>query len=939
MKKNLLLFISSLSLMLSACGVQEHHKEMTQSDFDALDNALNNTEIHASRDVDTTPLTIPNEDPYTDLTRSVIDFDDYLKSNADLSYTIVDKNMSHEIPYADESDLIITPTDVSLYDNRGRTYEFKQFNATTPGVAYISFSSSIFSRKNIYYLELNNTNLKFEGKDDDINRLTFYTMNRGNDVNRDVSYKTDIIDIDSTKVYYYDEDGYSPYFVYSEILDLNKDDVFRIRNPQLENDDIDTTYGKFISINPNPNGAGFMVRYEPAKGADIYDSLSINDSKTLSEEDAVYYYNEGDMGEQLAQSIIHNPSVVTTVYGLMNYFGVEQEKFERSVVDWGSRIDIKFDTSYDMDTQAFTFGVSAGYTFYPEENLTITLKLSYKQTWRFDVTASVEIETEFFVPVGIDYTLKVVEDTQKEVSFGICVSYSYSGEYDEEKTEQDINEAVQQAFQNRDDWQKHSIFNGESGSTTPGGATYPIFKIVCTYFLPIEIYFDVEFYWELVPTLEAIIKYASHTQRVDVCVSSDDGADTSSDSGTKTNSDLSFTFIGKVHFEVGFRVSIGVDLIGLYKFFHVEFYFKIYGAIDILGYLFMDISWNDDLPPSLNVQGGCKFEISVGLKVGFDLYLLFGGYTHEFPIVAVVLFGAQVSNPFQKFVNDTEEIYIHQNDYDSTSKQFNLTLGQRHLLAARVFNPDTFSVDIKDMEYNDKVKAVYGAFVSEDVEFNVFKLQSIEAYGDSTLPDSFGLSTDGHMTLDTVSGQDNFDAVIKIEVNSAVTFGEEPVKTIIVHFVNSDRQKIYIDDELLGSFVNGAVIQLPVPDPIRYMKFTGYECMDGLFIAYDETKPEEFKYTINTYEGMIDMMVMESKWVDYYHWEVYFMDGFNNLIEKQMVLNGENAVEPDEATRDRYMIANPPDDSHHYEFVMYDHSLENISGPTVIRALYRIVSN
>ena len=71
----------------------------------------------------------------------------------------------------------------------------------------------------------------------------------------------------------------------------------------------------------------------------------------------------------------------------------------------------------------------------------------------------------------------------------------------------------------------------------------------------------------------------------------------------------------------------------------------------------------------------------------------------------------------------------------------------------------------------------------------------------------------------------------------------------------------------------------------------------------------------------------------------YFVDGFNNIIERQMVLDGEDATEPNEAKRDFYMNNNPPDDSHHYEFVCYDRELTNITGPTVIRAIYRIVNN
>ena len=941
MKKRFFLLVALGAMLVSSCGFHETHTAITEDGYDLVDEALDLMEVNVDRDIDTTPLTIEQENPYTDLTQSLYDFDDYKNQNSDLIFTVVDKNAIREAPNALVSDLHVTADMVSLYDNRGHTFEFKTF-VEGDGQATFSFSSSIFDRHNVYYLELKNDRLVFQGKDDDIRTLTFYTMNRGLQEGKTVDYKDDIVDLDSTKVYYYDEDGYSPYFVYKEALDLEPGTTFRLRHPDLQEDDIETVYGKIISINVNANGAGFLVRYNPAKGEDIFTSLSIFDQRSLSEDDRVIYYNTDDSFEdQVANAIIHNPSTVLTVYALFNAFGVEEEAYRKSVIDWGSRIDVSVNTSYDISANAFTLAVGASYTFYPTNNLTITLKFSYKQTWSFDVTASVSIETEFLIPVGIDYTFKVVEDTQKEIYFGMCLSYDHAGEYDEKKTEESINKALMDAFNDRSDWQKRSVFKGEEASATKGGAVYPLFKIICTYFLPIEIYFEIDFYWEIVPTLEIIIKYTSHTQRVDLCVSDSGGSKPSSDSATKTNSALSFAIIGKVHLEVGVRVSLGVDIIGLYKFFHVEVYLTIYGAIDFEGYFVADLSWNDGQPVSANLQLGCKFEISCGLKVGFDLYLLFGGYNHEFPIVGVVLFGVEAAFPVQEFTNPVEDCYLTNTDYNESKNYFNLTLGERHLLGARVFNSSTFQVEIKDMEYDDYVNAMYGAFVPNDIKKQIFNVRSITVK-EGELKSNLEVSSDGHITMQTIAGQDNFVAEIVIEVNSSCTMASDLTKTIVVHFDNNDRQSIKIDDKNYGSFVDGAIVKLPVPDSIRYKKFIGYyyKNKDGAMINidYDEAKPEEFIYEVDT-TGDFRNCSLVSRWIDYYHWEVYFMDGLNNLIEKQMVFYGEDAVEPNAEKRDHYMNQNPPDENHHYEFVGWDQPFTNISGPTVIRAKYRIVAN
>ena len=945
MKKRLFLFTALTSLFLASCAGVPSPLATTpveeEDEFDLVNQAIDRTEINVERGENAAPLKIDKDDPYTELTKSVYDFGPLKQSNDDLHFTVVDKNMKADILYAAHSDIFIDEESVALYDNRGRNYPFKSF-IEGYGEAQLSFATSIFNPRNVYYLELKNDNLMFLGKDEDIRRLTFYTLNRGLPDGKQVDYRDDIVDVDSTKVYYYDEDGYSPFFVYEDDLSLATDTTFRLRNPLLLEDDIETVYGKVLSIQKNPNGAGTMVRYKPAKGADIYSNLSINDNKHLNEDDNVTYYDtEEQQNLGIANAILHNPSMVTTVYGLMNAFHASPKDLARGTMDWGSRIDVKVNTSYDPSQNAFTLSISGAFTFYPDNNITVTLKLGWTKTWSFDVSASVSIETEFFVPVGIDYTLKVVEDTQQEIYFGICVSYDHMGEYDEKKTEDEINQAVMDAFNDRSDWQKRSVFKGDGGCATQGGATYPLFKISCTYFLPIEIYFDVEFYWELVPTVEVIIRYSSHTQRVDLCVSNEGGADPSSDSATKTSSDLSFTFIGKVHMEIGLRVSIGIDIIGLYKFFHVEVYLEIYGAVDIQGYLFADISWSDDEPVVPDLSLGCKFEVSVGLKVGVDIYLLFGGYNHEWPVVAVVLFGMEMSSPFQEFVQESEDIYINEDDFDADKKQFALSLGERHLLAARTFNADSFLVEIKDMNYNDKAKAIYGAFVPEDVMLDIFTLKSIDVK-EGELVSDIKLTEDGHIAMDTVLGQDNFVAEIQIQANKKVSCGKEPIKTITVHFENTDRQDISIDGKTLGSFVNGAEVKLPVPDPRRYLKFTGYTYVDKMgetqTISYDETKPESFVYTVNT-DGDFRDCELKSVWIDYFHWEVFFVDGFNNLIEKQMVLDGEDAVEPDADKRDHNMKDNPPDDSHHYEFVGYDRELTNIQGPTVIRAIYKIVNN
>ena len=949
MKKRYFLAFAVASLLFSSCSgihfANEEKDPLTFSEeMDMLDEALNNTIVNVENLDEVTPLAIDDSDPYTELTRSIYDFGETANAS-DMFFGLVDKDDHPEVPYLSTSDLQVTLGDFTLYDNHGETHTVKNFFWNT-GEGGLTVPTSQFNPKRVYYLELKNVRLAFKNKDSDIRRLTFYSMNRGIQEGIDVKYKDDIVTLDETKVYYYDEDGYTPYFVYEEDPQLEADTAFRIRHPSLDKDNLNTVYGKIISTHKNPNGAGYMVRYDPARSGDVFDKLAINAAKEINDEDDFVFYNDHKtVEEQVANGIIHNPSMVCCVYGLMKLYDVEANDFARGVIDWGSRIDIKIGTIYDPTTSTFTLDINAGYTFYPEKNLAILLNLEYKQSWHYDVTAQVSIETEFIFPVGIDYTLKVVEDIQKEISFGVCVKYDHAGEYDEKETQESAEKAMVDALTNRSDWQKRSVFTGEGSVASPGGETYPLFKISCTYFLPIEIYFEVDFYWELVPTIELLIKYTSHTQTVDLCVSNSGGADPSTDSATETNKTLSFTLIGSLHLEVGLRVSLGVDIVGFYKFFHLEVYIKAYAAVDIQGFFGCVISWSDDEPSVTNLNLGCKFEISVGLKIGIDLYLLFGGYNHEWPIVSVPLFGAQFEFPFKEFVNDQDYVEITDQDYSQSDKQFRLSLGERHTLTGRYLNTETFGIDIKDFNLDDQAKAVYGAFVPEDIMLDLFEVKEVKTLV-GTLVSDVTVSKDGHICMDTIDAQDNFKVQITIGVSKKVTLGRDVTKTIIVEFTNNNRQGIYLDNKLFGSFVNEATITLPLPDLIRYKKFVGYKYEDPfnpfeqfIMISYDEEHPENFTYTVNTHDELFMDVYMESVWEDYYHWEVYFMDGLNNIVSKQMVLNGEAAVEPDAEVRDIYMELNPPDKDHHYQFVRWDGDFSNITGPTVIRAVYKIVNN
>ena len=941
MKKHSLLLLPLVTLLISSC-TPSPSKTSEYDDVETgelLEESMEGVNVNVVRDDDVKPLEIPDEDVFDESTRALYEFEE---KDPDKQFTVIDsREIGRSSPYVSESDIYPSASDIVLSDNHGQQYDLKNLYSTQgQGRFYVPVSS--FDDDKVYNVELKNDDLSFFGKDPSIRKLTFYPKVNREASLHEVEQKEGIVSIDSTKVLYYDEDGYSPFFVYGENLEIEKGTAFRIRHPSLEQDNQETLYGKIMSIAQNPNGGGYMVRYEPAKAADVFSKLNVQDSKTIDEDDNIEcLVNDLDDDQSLANSILLHPDMLKTMYGVYNAFGVEPDQYKRSALDWGSRIDIRFSTKYDSSTSTFTFGVSAAYTFYPSEHITITLRLGYTQSMRYDVSASVSIEWEFIFPVGINYRLEVREDTTKEVEFGVLIEVDHAGEYSEEAVKKSVQKSILEAFSK--DFNKKSVFKGDDPTVTSNGKQYPLFRLTCYYFFPLEIKFEIFFYWQLCPSFESLLKYTSHTQRVDLCVTNEKGADPSSQTAASCNKTLSFRMVGKLHAEVGIGVSLGVGVLGFYKFFHAEVSIKAYGALDLVGFITFDVSWTDGEASTSEFQIGGKFEISVGVKVGVDIYLLFGGYKHDWPIVSTVLMGFALMDAVASFINAEEDVYIQNTDYDEATKQFNLSLSERHLLTMKVMRGATFSVDTMEVPYDFSVKTRYGSWLSEARERAYSSASFVINEGNASL----SLSDDGHIKMDTILGQEDFVATLTLTTNKTITSTGSPItKTIHIHFRNNDRQEIFINGESVGSYVIGAVYKLPVPEYRKYYKFDGYNAVkDGSvvgYIHYDEENPSSLNYTVTKGASSVEdgtKIYFETVWLDDYHWNVFFVDGLGNIVYMDEVPNHGTATPPEAEYRDRYMVENPPDDSHHYEFVKWDASLEDITGTTVIRGIYKIVEN
>ena len=924
-------------LALCSCSVNNNKKDNKISDeqaYEMLEEALQEVPIiEEEYDEPLTPL--PLKDAVeNDSTASLVKFHEGDRNQ----YVIIEDKSIEDVkaPYVSIGDYNPTYKDVTLVDENDNEVA-TQIIRSDNGQSEFLIPVSSFEERHGYHLKLLNDNVRFAGKDDSIRQITYYSLDVNDDNRVNLATKYDNIkSFDINKVSYFDVDALGAYFIYNEVFDIDPNVVdetgmkFRIANLDKEEDDDDTLYGKLVSNQKNPNGAGYVIRYEACKGEDLYSALNVNDEIVVDENNCHITLEQGDEEESMAlrfgKNFLAHPDIVSAMSGLMDHYDVKPENYLSSAMEWITSLSVKFNLNYDSSNNTFTWGVKASLQFYPESEICITLHFEYKQTIRYTVSASLSIETWFFIPTGVNYKLEVKEDDTKEVTFGIIIQTNMAP-YDEEAIKKGIKDDIATAMTKNNDIK--SKFKGDSPTTSADGKSYPLFRFDCYYFFPLDIRFEIDFYWKMQLTLDALVKYTSHTQKVDVSIANSNGCDPHSETKTVTDRSLTFQFIGTFHAEIGLKASLGIGISGFYRFFHAEVYIAAYGAIDAQGFLVMGVAWNESQEAVLTGACGGKFEVSVGVKWGVDIVLLFGGFNFEWPIAKAVLLGFADDCVINSFISEQATVEITDEDYGKT-----IDLDNYHLLGVNVFDPKNLTPTTRDMKHNEAALIGYGAFAKEEKKENYF---SVSLVSGSQYIDF----NDYKISIKKISGIVSFTAQVKVTVNSSHSFtsdgSQDLVKIINIHFTNNRKQEVSTLDynqkiETIGSYVIGTSIKLPVPNAPRYQRFIGWKNLTtGQVINYNEDDPNTGTYNV---PDTTNPVTFEYLYEDYYSWRVVWMDGLGNIIKTDEVLNNEAASEPTEEERDQYMISWDP--NYKYEFVGYDTDYSHITANTVIRAMYEL---
>ena len=939
MKRHGLLLILSVFLLAGCANIKPEQNTYTDEEINnMIEEAMEEAPIEVlPYEEDLSPMVLL-DNIEQETAESLVKFN---KGDADQFVTVVDSNYHFaEGPYLSYGEYTPTESDVVLVDENENHINLEAISKSDGKVTY-RVPVSEFEENHGYHVQLKNEQVKFSNKDQSIRQLTYYSLNV-TDTNRKhdvIRHNETIKTFDINNVDYFDVDAYGAYFIYKDVFDINpeiedeKGMKFRIADLDIEKDNDNTVYGKLVSTQKNPNGAGYLVRYEPCKANDLYENLNINDSIVIdaNNADITLAGNDGNFGETLGRAFATHPDTVTTIRGIANSYNIDPEHLKASVLDWASMIQISFDFGWDDSTSTFNWGATATLTINPEDNITVTLKLSYKQTIRFTVTASLSIEYWLFVPTGISYKLEVKEDDTKEVKFGVQISTNLAP-YDEDKIKESIENDILDAFKN--DVDVKSKFKGDDGTATSDGRSYPLIRVDCYYFWPADIRFEIDFYWKCQLTLEMSVKYTSHSQRVDVSLSNSKGCDPHSESKAVNDKSVEFNFMGTFHVEVGLKISLGIGIAGFYRFFHAEIYISAYGAVDAEGFLIVGITWSDTQPVAINGNVGGKFEVSLGVKWGVDIYLLFGGFKFEWPIAKLVLLGFANESAINEFVDKESTLEITNEDYSDDGKWINLD--DYHFLGVSIFNAKTFAGDFADMKHDDTYSTSYGAFLddSNDPYFS-FELTKGSEYVEFQ---------NYQLRIKDIVGIEEFDAEVTVRVNPRLSCAdiEDVTKVIKIHFTNNLKQEVKVKNydgtiESVGTYVVGIECKLPVPQAPRYKKFVGwYNTKTAVTIAYDPNDPTCGRYTPSKaeVESGTTSVTFEYIFEDDYTWLVTWVDGLGNVVKTEQVQFGHAATPPEASVRDQYMTSPIP--GYEYVFTGYDKDYSNIQENTVIRAQYEL---
>lgn len=785
-----------------------------------------------------------------------------------------------------------------------QTITIKDRNGKSPYVSLSAGSGSLsvsklggFEYGEVYQIYINDAPyLAFEEKDPQIRMLTIEIEDDpSEDDTYDIKEKKDgIINLDrnniSNKKMDSDEILSFDYFDASGTLNLKKDDIFYatiLNKPDAQLD----FYG--IVDEASKKGNTLHVKYKAPSISDIYNNFrmkgispfNLDNSKVLlTEKIALEEFRTSTLATALGMTMINELNF--TPDDVMNVM---------------KKVNLSVNINFVGNTLDFKIVLKLG-NFKIKDGIYFSFEFGYEKYTEYNIDFDVSVRTEWIIPCGVDYKVKMVEDSQTVYYFKISFDKNM---IDEIPNDTDYTEKLLDEFDKcvNEDTDTFGYLKDEDVTPSTSGTrtTLPLLEVNSFYFSPLQIKFKIDFYLDLGIQAKGLFKVESHSRKIDFNFTNVDGAGQSDSTEVAGTSNLVIVAGGSAHAEVGLRVSLGISILGLYDYLHAEAYAEA----------FLNVTYNGLLGIDWNLTGHefsgficADLNVIAGVRAGLNFKVLIFDYNLS-KTWASSLFRLKYDNALEHWSEDAETTI-------ELNKKQTIDIDDTQCLRLKYFDGIAFSLKEKKYKSDDTISIMSGALcpnsLIEATTANIFKF---------TVADSNLISIDKDGVLRVADGTANeFTTTFTVGVNNLAGYVGD--RTITVHFVAGDTKEVYAGDDLIGEYRPGASFTLPEAKVLRGKEFDHYR-----YNGVDYKPGDSFVMPSTASERV----VLELHYNELPKYKVYFYDGYNILVAIDEVYKYESATAPYDALRDCHMDEG-------WVFVSWDQSFDNVLHEMHVNAIY-----
>lgn len=794
---------------------------------------------------------------------------------------------------------------ITVKDRAGKYLERDNDLLSTDGTKITIEKDGGFDYGEVYQISINNADyLSFENKDPSIRTLTIEIEDSASEKDKTYDTKTlkSITNIDLTKVSskkVKDEGGLYSFEYNGSFPNLAKGAVFYVTEAGHPSAKLDF-YGIFQS-KKNKSDGKVIVFYETPKASDIYEAfhlknvvnMDLSGAEVLITDDvAKKEFKRSSLALGIAKATV--PYVKADTNKITNVFSEFKIKVNVYIVD--NSLSMKFDASilnYKLDT-----------------NLYLTVDFAYEKVSVYSIDFDISTETAFVLPVGVDYKIKFIEETDEICNFNAALSLS---SFPSDPADLDFQNAIINEIQALESSRNQSALyafekNSDLAPATSGSKfSMPVVALNLTFLSPLIVRYKADFYIDA--GFQALLAFSQRTQskKVDFCFANVGGADTDVENTINKSSNFSISYAGDFRFEIGFKNSFGFSILGFYDYLHAESYAEYSTRANVSGLLVADITINTQ---STDFTGFVSANVSVNClaKVGLDYKVLIFSYNISKTLYDFTLLRVKLNNSLDGWADSSVDLI-------SLNKQ-TLSLDETKVLSFNTFNAFTRNFDVADFDADEKFSVLSGALWSDSLlessERNMFTYEVLTHQTDVTVSEAGVIHVkDG--------SEPEFDFSLKVNVSGWC--GDVESKTITCHYEANDKHEVYLkwDDnytELLGDYGVDSKITLPKAPSVEGYKFASYSVGLDTYDVGDEITMID------------DTLIINVSYTPTEQHLVRFYDGDCNLVYEDLVYDGKAATEPNAIMRDRYT------DSSQYKFVGWNCKFDKVKSALDVYGIY-----